>query len=310
MARKSTSQSVDQVPLPFDDLLEFNAGMSDGWDIAEAAPPKPRKKPREKRAAPALKTEAELKQTAPLGVSETPTPYEPAMVSGTVTWEIIQCCAADVLPVWNDGSELEWAEGAWNILAQGRLTSYSHAVEYHQVILRFFALCSLYIDFCRIVWDRGQEIPYSEWAAYFQLSGLRVGQLLGSETGWENGSLGANLLERALRSLTAVEQPWVIKILRRSFGGASALFDSLWATQRPPGSMTSAPKKKDPDARRHPDRIPSLMELNEDGDSTGELVDEDFRDEPDLDFIEADFAEEDISAEKQRTLEWLHTGRR
>ncbi|MDQ2731005.1 MAG: hypothetical protein M3Y56_05050, partial [Armatimonadota bacterium] len=159
MARKINSQSPDQVPLPFGDNYTSGVIIGRNGEIAAAELPRARRKPREK---PPARPSPAPKEVPGAAISETTAFYEPVVVSGTVTWEDVESCAAEVLQIWNDGSELEWAEGAWNILAQAGLTHYSHAVEYHQVILRFFALCSLYLDFSQIAWDKGGEIPYAE----------------------------------------------------------------------------------------------------------------------------------------------------
>ncbi|MDQ2731006.1 MAG: hypothetical protein M3Y56_05055, partial [Armatimonadota bacterium] len=102
--------------------------------------------------------------------------------------------------------------------------------------------------------------------------------------------------------------PWVLKILRRSFGGASALFDSLWATQRPPAAAAPPPEKAQPQGWRSLAPIQSSILTSEDGD--GDWSDGDFPDEPDSSFVDVDTTDDDASANKQRALEWLHTGRR
>jgi 5-methylcytosine-specific restriction protein B len=129
---------------------------------------------------------------------------------------------------------LEWTWQAWEILLQAGLATYSTKIELYEVIVRFFALISFYIEFHNYdsweywdCWEYWVE-DYLEWS----------GEILINDFHPQENNLSAdlfvpvddkreNLSDKIIFLINNALQE-VIAALTEGFGCKSILFNSLW----------------------------------------------------------------------------------
>ncbi len=79
------------------------------------------------------------------------------MSADDLEWKDVLAIGERVFSVRVDGSELEWARRAWEILERNDLTTYSTEIGRWQVPLRLFSDCDHYLDFCEVAWGEGKS---------------------------------------------------------------------------------------------------------------------------------------------------------
>jgi hypothetical protein len=149
-------------------------------------------------------------------------------MNSTVDWTEVSAAAEDVFRVWRSESskELDWANTAWIALGRAGFTKYSNAVEKTLVLVRFLTVGIMFREFCELAREETFELDASEWANALEISPVRVGQALGSDSLKDfEDSLD---LETALSYLIDQNRSEVFSVLVKAFGTESSLFASLW----------------------------------------------------------------------------------
>jgi len=164
-------------------------------------------------------------------------------------WSEVASVAKEVMVVWFIGSELEWAERAWGMLADAGLTRYANDIERTRVLMRFIALAMIYRDFCQLGreedWDADTLI--GEVIYGLELSRIRIGQVIGPE--WDADTLEEtddDLTNSAILELTDSERAVIATVLVKGFGSEVALADALCRTSR----IDAAPDEEDEHEKR------------------------------------------------------------
>lgn len=151
-----------------------------------------------------------------------------------VTWQEVESVARHAFSVWGGQPELHWAEEAWRILVDRRLATYKGEVERSHVVVRFLALCAIYLDFCDAAWDEQHEPDYAEWAEGLGLTDFHLGLLIGRdpemdkedfEDEWESKVAMLTYFSNKVR-------PEVFQSLSDGLGGVNGLFRSLWLSNQ------------------------------------------------------------------------------
>lgn len=145
-----------------------------------------------------------------------------------LTWDELQPALDLSFSVWDEKEKKEWANKAWRILSDVKLTQYVTEVERAEVIVRFLALTGIFADFYEIAFQDGYEPEYTELAESLDLSPLRVGQLIGRDADCDDGQDDSQLYADALLHLANGARGEVCKALIAGFGNAPQLLISLW----------------------------------------------------------------------------------
>jgi len=181
----------------------------------------------------------------PIGVADEPTnaPFEEDF---TLRWEDVKSYARPLFKVWWDGSELQWAQTAWeHIVAAGHAHG-EMGKEYCQARLRFLALATFYCDWCSVATDEDPELQLEEYIEALNLNPFYLGLMLEAdydlddkdEHDWPDEKCA---LANAFRELVRRERPLVARVLLEAFGGPSSLFISLWRSRYPLVEQESEP---------------------------------------------------------------------
>jgi hypothetical protein len=157
----------------------------------------------------------------------------------TLRWDEVKPFARDLFKVWWDGSELQWAQTAWEHVIAAGYANGEMGKEYCQARLRLLALATLYADWCFLATDENPEPEVEGYVKVLALNPFYLGLLLEPDYeldgqdrfGFHDDEIA---LANAVRELVCRERPIVAKALLAGFGGPSQLFISLWRTQCPP----------------------------------------------------------------------------
>ena len=151
-----------------------------------------------------------------------------------LSWNIVRPVAASVFNLWVDNSEeLRWAREAWGILRKEGLTSYYDDLTRCKVLLRFIALCDIYLDFAHVAWQESVATNYCDLAEILDIDPLQLELLVkGCE---ETESIEkielSSFNDDDFRCLSDDQRSEIIGALIKGHGGdLSNLFFSLWKT--------------------------------------------------------------------------------
>lgn len=144
-----------------------------------------------------------------------------------MTWEDLEQIAKVAFDVWVGQPELNWAKEAWARLSKKGLTHYTDELEKTEVKIRFLALAGLYHDFCYKGWGETSYPMYRTWIHEMEISGVRLGQLIGRDPE-VSGDEEDDLHYSAARELIGRARPKVFAGLLQAYGGACGLLVSLW----------------------------------------------------------------------------------
>jgi hypothetical protein len=144
-----------------------------------------------------------------------------------VSWDEVQPAANRAFAVWLGHPELVWAEKAWALLGDAKLTAYATEVDRCQVLCRLLVLGGIYRDFCEAAWEEYSEPNYLDWAEPLKLDPFVVGQLYARLPEW-TPECDEN---KALEILVENERDRVVASLLAAFGSASELYASLWKSK-------------------------------------------------------------------------------
>lgn len=130
-------------------------------------------------------------------------------------------------------NSLEWVRQAWEILIKLELANYSTEAERSKVIIRFFLIAKLYIDFFALVWQNNFQKDKYLWidvGAELELWSTNFRNLINSQS---NSNLGEDnnddvIDDLEIKDFTSESHPEVIAALLFGFKSESILFDSLW----------------------------------------------------------------------------------
>jgi hypothetical protein len=144
----------------------------------------------------------------------------------TLVWEEVEPVAKKVFRIWTFGTEVQWARKAWSILTEKGLATYSNSTEKCLCVLRFIAMCDVYLDFVTIAFDEDHASDYSEWMREFECSPITLGVLLSrfgmdTDTDIEDEDFIIGCLAGSVRKET-------VQALVDGFGGISGFFQAAW----------------------------------------------------------------------------------
>lgn len=152
----------------------------------------------------------------------------------TLQWVDVKKFAKDLFEVWCDGSELRWAETAWEHLVTADHANGKNWKEYCHARLHFLALATLYADWCYLAAEEQHDPEVQYYAEALELNPFYLGLLLGPD--YEVGEPedeeyypdddDKTAIENALRELVRRERPVVAKALIAGFGSPGELFVS------------------------------------------------------------------------------------
>jgi hypothetical protein len=149
------------------------------------------------------------------------------VISVVIAWDELEEIGKLAFDVWVDQPELNWAKEAWARLSEKGLTRYADELEKTEVKMRFLALAGLYHDFCYKGWGETSCPMYRMWIDEMEISGVRLGQLVGRDPG-VSGEEEDDLHYSAARKLIRKARPEVFAALLEAYGGTSGLLVSLW----------------------------------------------------------------------------------
>jgi hypothetical protein len=95
----------------------------------------------------------------------------------TVSRDEVKDAANRAFHIWVEQPELIWAEKAWAMLHDAKLTAYTNELERYQVLLRLLVLGGIYSDFCDAAWEERSEPDYGYWAEPLELDPFLLGRL-------------------------------------------------------------------------------------------------------------------------------------
>jgi hypothetical protein len=152
-----------------------------------------------------------------------------------VEWDEVEMVAPDLFEVWVGGSEVAWAERAWQMLAEAGLTSFIDDLGQTRVLVRFIILGLMYRRFCWVAQEEStdEEMLIREACDGLELPRFRLGQLMGPR--WEAdafGSTDADLTHAAVFQIYDDDRAAIRQALVHGFGGESELGDALCQTKR------------------------------------------------------------------------------
>jgi hypothetical protein len=154
-------------------------------------------------------------------------------------WAEVEEVLTPIISTWSFGSELAWAEHAWDLLGQRGLTTYTSEIERTRCILRALAVSALYLDFCAKAFDEGSPDDWREKVNSGLLGpaplidAFTLGQLIereGLEVDNHAYDDGEQISE-VLGHLVSAEYPGAVKTLREHCDDAP-LFASMFLTSK------------------------------------------------------------------------------
>ncbi|NEP60139.1 MAG: AAA domain-containing protein [Symploca sp. SIO2G7] len=163
--------------------------------------------------------------------------------SNTLTWGDIKDAAELAFRGFeNPGLEfgaLEWAKEAWEILINSDLATYSDETQRNQVIIRFLALASFYLEFCHVAWEEDVDPDYYNCATTlnfidYDAAHYYAEQLIDTDS--DRSVLDDEDYEldnSDLQNLAENVREEVISALTDSFDNISELFVFLWESNLP-----------------------------------------------------------------------------
>jgi len=150
-----------------------------------------------------------------------------------VSWGEVKDAASLVFNIWVGQPELAWAQRAWQILNEAKLTTYSSELERYEVLFRLLVLGGIYSDFCDAAWEY-YEPAYFSWAEPLELESFFLGQLYSRLPEWKPGN--GEAAYEALDVLVENQRDRVVVALMSALGGASGLYGSLWRSRHADGA--------------------------------------------------------------------------
>jgi hypothetical protein len=145
----------------------------------------------------------------------------------TVSWDEVKPAASRAFAVWLGHPELSWAEQAWAVLSDAKLTAYATEIERYEVFCRLLVLGGVYTDFCDAAWGEHSEPAYSDWVEPLKLDPFVVGQVYARLPEW-TPECDEN---KALETVVENERARVVAALLAGFGGVSQLYASVWRSR-------------------------------------------------------------------------------
>lgn len=149
-----------------------------------------------------------------------------------LTWDELGEVAKSLFDVWQGQPELRWAKEAWTHLTSRGLASYSNDLEKCRTKIRLIALAAFYCDFCYLAWDEAAYPTYDLWAELLEISEVRVGQLIGSDSELSTEEEEERLFQEVLRKLVRSARQEVFGALVDAYGNTSALLVALWNSNK------------------------------------------------------------------------------
>lgn len=162
----------------------------------------------------------------------------------TVSWDEAKDAANLAFHIWVGQPELMWAEKAWAMLRDAKLTTYANELERYQVLFRLLVLGGIYSGFCGAAWEERSEPDYGYWAEPLELDPFLLGQLYAKlpKSAQEEDE------NEALEKLVEYERDRVVAALMAAFGSVSALYEALWKSKDADDVEPEGDDTFDPDA--------------------------------------------------------------
>ncbi len=131
---------------------------------------------------------------------------------------------------------LEWARETWDILIQAGLATYStdDETERSQVVIRFLAVASFYLEFCSVAWEESYKPNYRVWADALEIVHFYARELISFDAeGNFHEDDEYELDDSDLQKLADNARKEVLSALLCRFGNLSRLFVVLWRSNIP-----------------------------------------------------------------------------
>ncbi|WP_066320488.1 hypothetical protein [Bacillus sp. FJAT-29814] len=130
---------------------------------------------------------------------------------------------------WSNDTKLLWAEKAWKGIVKQDLANYCNDLDRHMVYIRLFTIVVILGEFHSKTMEQAFYPNFNDWMEEFELSPIRIGQLVGDKFGLEEYD-NCNLIESAFSVLVERAKNEVLKSLCKEFAGINSLFVGLWLT--------------------------------------------------------------------------------
>jgi hypothetical protein len=149
-------------------------------------------------------------------------------------WEDVRDAAGTIFNVWFVGSELEWAEEAWNHLHAAGLVGGNSPLERTLSAARLVYLGVAYHEFCRLAWDENSSREIPELAEELEFDPVVLGALAtAAEQDFlsEHGHCDEDELRAsALHVVVHAQRHEVYSCLEDAYGGDVKLYSRMWKT--------------------------------------------------------------------------------
>lgn len=146
-------------------------------------------------------------------------------------WDDVGYLASKFFNIWSSCGDLEWAETAWGFLAKAGLTDDSNGLEHCKTLVRLLCLAEYYYTACTLYLDEAVETDLTAWAEELDISGVRLGQIIGPDFTFGSSEDGATLYKEALTEVMAELEDEVEKALLKGYGSKGGLFVALCRTR-------------------------------------------------------------------------------
>lgn len=148
-----------------------------------------------------------------------------------LTFEEIEDAANQIIGgVWLTNRNVQFAKSCWKIFDELGLTKYSNDLERNIVCLRIVALGRIYREFHGINGDEYIEPNYEEWAELLNITGFRLGQLIGMDEDFLNEEDDFANFINAIGYLSDKYRNEVYTALVKGFIGVDSFFYELFKT--------------------------------------------------------------------------------
>lgn len=161
-------------------------------------------------------------------------------------WKDIKKTTNEIFNIWVGNPELLWAHDAWQKISEQGLASYENELEKQIVLMRLFALGTLYHEFCKIAFEENGYVNYIWWIEALPndgifLSPFRLGQLVGSNYRSNEVILDEDneqeFIAETVNSLVEQQRKIIVSALLKGYGSSSLLFAKLWISNRIPSDI-------------------------------------------------------------------------
>ena len=159
-----------------------------------------------------------------------------------IEWDEIDYEASTIFRVWPDGSELAWAEEAWQHLRARGLTETATELDYTKVRLTLVMLGRIYEEFCGVAWDKDPQTPLDELTESLEIDPVALGILAASAGREQFDDAGDEyeLLDLAIVAATNELRDGIFECLKSAYGDEEALCRRIWLTRHPLNSEDDA----------------------------------------------------------------------